>query len=46
MGVKLTNELSKSGIIGDPTNANAVKGKKIVDKVVIFLKKIIIEMYN
>ena len=42
----LTNELSKSGIIGDPTNANAVKGKKIVDKVVIFLKKIIIEMYN
>ena len=42
----LTNELSKNGIIGDPTNASAIKGEKIVDKVVIFLKKIVNEMYN
>ena len=42
----LTNELSKNGIIGDPTNANAIKGKKIVDKVLISLKKIVKEMYN
>ena len=42
----LTNELSKNGIIGDPTNANAVKGKKIVEKVITCLKLIINEMYN
>ncbi len=42
----LTRELSKNGIIGDPTNASTIKGRKIVEKVIICLKKIINEMYN
>ena len=42
----LTRELSKNGIIGNPTNASAIKGRKIVEKVIICLKKIINEMYN
>ena len=42
----LTKELSKNGIIGNPTNASVIKGRKIVDKVIKCMNKIINEMYN
>ena len=42
----LTEELSKSGIIGDPRNASALKGEKISNIVIDCIKKIIDEMYN
>ena len=42
----LTKELSKNGIIGNPTNASVIKGRKIVDKVIKCMNKIVNEMYN
>ena len=39
-------QLSKNGIIGNPTNASVIKGRKIVDKVIKCMNKIINEMYN
>ena len=39
-----TDDLSKSGIIGDPTNASSLKGKKILEVISNTLKKIITEM--
>ena len=42
----LTEELTKNGIIGDPSNATKDKGEKISDIVVDYIKKIIDEMYN
>ena len=39
-----TTDLSKSGIIGDPTKASALKGKKILEVTLNTLKKIIAEM--
>ena len=42
----LTEELSKSGIIGDPRNASALKGEKISNIVIDCIRKIIDEMYN
>jgi creatinine amidohydrolase len=39
-----TTDLSKSGIIGDPTKASALKGKKILEVTSNTLKKIITEM--
>ena len=39
-----TTDLSKSGIIGDPTKASALKGKKILEVTLNTLKKIINEM--
>ena len=39
-------ELSKNGIIGNPTNASVIKGRKIVDKVIKCMNKIVNEMYN
>ncbi len=42
----LTEELTKNGIIGDPSNANKTKGEKISDIVIDNIKKIIDEMFN
>ena len=42
----LTDEISKSGIIGNPNNSTKEKGEKIVLKVVKILNKIINEMYD
>ena len=42
----LAKELSKNGIIGNPTNASVAKGRKIVDKVTKCMNKIVNEMYN
>ncbi len=39
-----TTDISKSGIIGDPTKASALKGKKILEVTSNTLKKIITEM--
>ena len=39
-----TKDLSKTGIIGNPTNSSADKGKKILDLTSRTLKKIIDEM--
>ena len=39
-----TTDISKSGIIGDPTKASALKGKKILEVTSNNLKKIITEM--
>ena len=41
----ITNELSKSGIIGDPSKSSAKIGKKIIDRVTLKLNKIISEMF-
>ncbi len=42
----LTEEISKSGIIGNPIKANETKGRKIVEKVINYINKIINELYN
>ena len=42
----LTEEVSKSGIIGNPLKSNEEKGKKIVQIVLSCMNKIINEMYN
>ena len=42
----LTEEISKSGIIGNPIKANKEKGRKIIDKIINCLNKIINEMYD
>ncbi len=42
----LTEEISKSGIIGNPNNSTRDKGKKIVLRVIKILNRIIDEMYN
>ncbi len=42
----LTEEISKSGIIGNPINSNKEKGRKIVEKVINCMNKIVNELYN
>ena len=42
----LTEEISKSGIIGNPSKSNQDKGRKIVLKVINYINKIVNELYN
>ena len=42
----LTEEISKTGIIGNPIKSNKEKGRKIVAKVINYINKIVNELYN